>query len=419
MFDHSNPVCGLIYRRTLAAWLFIALIILTAGCQASNHDASPSPTDTREPAKTPAAAYDFGSLVVSLRTGAIWLLVGKETPRLLAYGRDATLSPDGCRALFVQDSVTPPPTPEYWIINIDDPAPSLLLSPQDSGAVYGLAWSPDSRSLAVTNGSSAASGKTMYTGNLWLVDVSDGDVTHLAGSGAGVPRFSPDGEWIATSTPEIGWSHGTVGLWRVEDKSGQTLFDPLMYQYLKWADDSSGFALALQRHGDAGLELWWVPVDDVPMQLGYLPNATYAAWQPGVERLAYRPSSLVIEDPEHHAVHISHSLHLVDRDGSGDVEVPGSEGMWTGPWSPNGRWLLTVDRDGHTYIVDTDIMHTPLLLNVGRVHRWLDSAHYLASTYHAGGTELYRCMPPETCFSLGQLDGEIQRLDYTSKLCQP
>jgi hypothetical protein len=207
------------------------------------------------------------------------------------------------------------------------------------------------------------------------------------------------------------------------------VFDPLFLQYLHWADDSSGFAVALQRYGDTGLELWWVPVDGSPIQLGRVPGAIYAAWQPGLKRLVYYAPQ-VVEDAESGASSSSHMLHLVDSDGEADVEIPGSQGMqlWTAwaqdlvgasPWSPDGRWLLTFDGDGHTYIVDTDVLQAPQALSVDRVHGWLDATHYLASTYGASDTELYYCVPSETCFSIEQLDGRIQRVSYADGLCEP
>jgi len=440
MPDYADPV-RVICRSILAAWLLLVLATSTTGCQTSSQvsrvSASPSPvtfasltpfpTDTTVATDTPAAPHEFGSLVVTLRNDAIWLLVGDGAPRLLTHARYPGLSPDGCLAIFGQPSADYPHLKEYWVINVDDSTARRLLVPTDGwgGLVYGRAWSPDSKSIAFTTGGDA---KRVYSGNLLLVDVSDGTMARLAERGAGVPVFSPDGEWIATFTPEIGWSHGTIGLWHVGGKSGQTLFSPLMRQFLEWADDSSGFALALNHYAAAGLELWWVPVDDVPVQLGRLSKATYVSWQPSTERLVYY-SPKYIEDPEDHTAHSFHSLYLANRDGSGHEEVPWSEGMmfWrkggvdlpdASPWSPDGRWLLTEDEDGHTYIVNTHVLHTPLLLNVDRVHGWLDANHYLASTYQLGDTELYRCVPPETCQTLARLAGEIQGLSYTEKVCK-
>ena len=121
---------------------------------------------------------------------------------------------------------------------------------------------------------------------------------------------------------------------------------------------------------------------------------------------------------------------MVNRDGSGDEVVPGSEGMafWTAwamdlraasPWSPDGCWLLTLDQDGNTYLVDTARLGTPLQLRVDRVHGWLDATHYLASISQSDNAELYRCVLPETCQLLARHAGEIQGLSYTAKVCKP
>lgn len=428
MFNHSS-IAFVSSRTTLAACLLLVVAISTSSCQATDQASPVTAGPTPSPTEEPDGDGGFGSLVVEADDG-IWLLVEDEAPRLLTHGRLPRLSPDGCSVLLIRDSEDPPHFAEYWILGVDDSEPSLLFSPHDlsGGSVYGLAWSPDSGSLAVTTGADV---KQYYSGNLWLVDVSDGAATQIAERGAGVPDFSPDGEWIATSTPEIGWSHGSIGLWHAESGRGEMIFGPLMLQYLAWAEDSSGFAAALQRHSrqtETGLELWWVPVDGDPTQLGQLPEASYVSWEPGLERLVYY-SPLVVEDPEDHTARSVHSLRLANRDGGGDTVVPDSEGMTLGgsvpeltdssPWSPNGRWLLTTDEDGRTYVIDTDRLDARLHLNVDRVHGWLDATHYLASTYQLDNTELYRCALPDTCEPLAQFAGEIRVLSYTGEVCTP
>ena len=375
-----------------------------ADCQTPDQAiSSPSPTDTAD------AMHDFGSLIVGLQDETVWLLTENEAPQLLAYGFSPEISPDGHWVVGIYHPEETSTVPLFGLIDTHNRTEKLLFSPEDGKTcfIYGRAWSPDSRYIAFTCGGDI---KHMYFGDLWMVDVVDGTVMQIAERDAGIPHFSPDGKWIATSTPWEGWTHGSIALWHVESKRNQALFSPLYQLYLEWADDSSGFAAALQQKTE-GLELWWIPVDATPVQLGYLPGAFRAIWQPNTERLVYT-------GPPYNPG----SVHLVNRDGSGDTVIPGSEGMSfpeDAPWSPDGHWLLLEDNSYLPYIVDTNVPHLPIPLNVDRVHGWVDATHYLASTYRGDASELYLCTLPEACQSLARFEGVIRNLSYTDQVYRP
>lgn len=426
MFDAFHWV-GPIWR-SFTLGLLIVVMIFVSGCQAASQTApAPSPTPTLELAATPDAAYTFGSLSVGLENDTIWLLVEDEAPRLLTHGWGPLISPDGRWVMVGRPPGKDSHTSAYWLIHTSDGAERLLLSPEagNNYLMYDRAWSPDSRHVAFTCGGDI---KRMYAGDLWQVDIADGTVTQIAEHDAGEPYFSPDGEWVATSTPEIGYSHGSIALWHVASKENRVLFAPLFLLYLEWADDSSGFAAAFQPSGKTDLELWWVPVDAAPVQLGHLPYA-YAAWQPNTERLAYY-SPKYSEEPDSEPGYSLHTIHLVNRDGSEDEIIPDSEGMLfchtcdlgshNAPlWSPDGRWLLLVDRNYHPYIVDTYALNAPIRLSVDYARGWVDATHYLASTYQDNHTTLYRCVPPETCQPLAQFEGWLSSLSYTQQVYRP
>ncbi len=360
-------------------------------------------------ASTADIARDFGSLVVSLQDDTVWLLREDEAPQLLTHGYSYPISPDGHWVLVSHHPEQGAYVSVLWLIDTHDHTEKQLFLSDDDKThfIYDLAWSPDSRHIAFTCGGDI---KRMYFGDLWLVDVVDGTVTHIAERDAGIPHFSPDGQWIATSTPWEVWTHGSIALWHVESKRNQVLFSTVYQLYLEWADDSSGFAAALQQKTE-GLELWWIPVDATPVRFGYLPGAFRATWQPNTERLAYTGLPY---NPG--------SVHLVSRDGSADKVIPGSEGMSfpeDAPWSPDGHWLLLVDDKGLPYIVDTNVPHLPIPLNVDRVHSWVDATHYLASTYRESISELYLCTLPEACQSVARFEGVIRNLSYTAQVYQP
>ncbi len=369
----------------------------------------PALTNTVTVPDTPDAMHDFGSLVVALQDETVWLLAENEAPQLLAYGFSPEISPDGHWVVDIHHLEEYSTVPLFRLLDTHNRTEKLLFLPEDGKTcfIYGRAWSPDSRYIAFTCGGDI---KHIYFGDLWMVDVVDSTIMQIAERDAGIPHFSPDGKWIATSTPWIGWTHGSIALWHVASKRNQALFGPLYQLYLEWADDSSGFAAAFQK-GSEGLELWWIPVDDTPVQLGYLPGAFRARWQPNTERLVYTGPP---GNPG--------SVHLVNRDGSADKVIPGSEGMSfpeDPPWSPDGHWLLLVDSNDLPYIVDTNVPHLPIPLSVDRVHGWVDATHYLASTYREGVSELYLYTLPEACQSLARFEGVIRSLSYTQQVYRP
>ena len=113
--------------------------------------ATRAPDAPTEPTALPAVDRPFGSLVVGVRSEAIWLLAGEEAPRVLAHGTFPALSPDGCWVAFGRSPW------EQWVAGVSDGKAKRLFSALESlgGIVYGMGWSPDASGLAVTTGGSA------------------------------------------------------------------------------------------------------------------------------------------------------------------------------------------------------------------------------------------------------------------------
>ncbi|KPL17009.1 MAG: hypothetical protein AMJ93_15220 [Anaerolineae bacterium SM23_84] len=353
---------------------------------------------------TPRAPADFGCLAFQLEPDTIWLLHRGDVPRPLTQGSLPVLSPDGDFLAFFRNFPT-----EVWIRDLRDSTETLLYVGRP--LVYDMAWSPDGSMLAITNGAYA---KHVPTGDLWRVDVPEGSVRQLAEEDGGSPHFSPDGRWIALVRTY--WSpRVSLAIMRPDGAEHRLLFDDLLSQCLEWASDSSGFALALTRMGASApsvRELWWVPTLGEPLQLGQLVDAGDVQWQPGAQRLLYAPLSQGEQAP----------LHLANHDGSGDVVVPGSQGMilrglYIGEasgWSLEGRWFLAADRSGHYYLVDTDRLDVPWPLDVDIAYGWLDAGHYLAGYGGESYVALQCCVPHGPCEFLAHIAGRIAALSYVN-----
>jgi dipeptidyl aminopeptidase/acylaminoacyl peptidase len=390
--------------------LIAILLVLPSGCRRIPPSQSLAGTATSIP------PGEIGTLVLGEVGGDVWLLAGGDSPRLLTQGEHPLVSPDGCWILVGPEQAA------YWLVPVDGSTKSRLFSPHDGWGdlIYALAWTPDSKALLATTGSSA---KALPSGDLHRIEVPEGTVTRLATQDAGDPRLSPDGRWIATSLAWTGYTQGAVGLIAMDGADQRLLFSGLFSQSLIWSADSSGVAVALARVHEAGLaswELWWAPVGDKPVSLGMLSRAKIPSWAPDGQRLAYQAAD-------------SRMLHIASRDGSQDTTVPKSIGMepwyaaWSdlagaSPWSPDGRWLLaskvTPEAPPTRYLVDADAPAAPRSLDVDWVHGWLDESHFLATVSAGPDGGLYRCATDGRCLLLIR-EFELGGASYTHARCIP
>jgi hypothetical protein len=381
----------------------------TATRQATATPIQPPTAPTRAAtAEVPRAPADLGCLAIQLAPDDIWLLLGGDVPCSLTQGRLPLLSPDGRFLALFRAFPT-----EVWIRDLCESTEGLLYVGRP--LVYDLAWSPDGTMLAITNGAEA---KYVPTGDLWRVDVPQGTVRQLAEEHGGSPHFSPDGDWIALVRTY--WSpRVSLAIMRRDGAEHRLLFDDLLSQSLEWADDSSGVAVALMRMGasaPSARELWWVPVSGEPLPLGTLVDAGDVQWQPGAQRLLYAPLGENERAP----------LHVAGRDGSGDVVVPGSQGLilrglyasGLPAWSPDGRWFLAADSSGHFHLLDLQELGAPRPREVELAYGWLDAGQYLAGKHQRDSVDLYRCQPLGVCEFLARLPGTVERLSHIGQCAE-
>jgi dipeptidyl aminopeptidase/acylaminoacyl peptidase len=295
----------------------------------------------------------------------------------------------------------------------------LYIAPAGSPLIEDLALAPGG-GVAVFDLTCPGCPASQDPGALWRLDIPAGTVRQLADHGAHWPLFSPDGNWLSIASPAGTLaSHGSLGLIDLEARGTLALFEYVLVRDRAWAADSSGFVVALDRMGPNPVptELWWVPTESEPTQLGQLVEVADLSWQPGGGRLVYQkwghdgPTGLVV----------------ANRDGGHELSIPGSEGMapraygQLPSWSPDGRWLLTMHEDGRYFLLDLDKRRLdPLEAQV--VHGWLDAEQYLSSLidaedlaqYQRGEEmllDLYRCEPLGPCEWLAQIPRQA-RLSY-------
>jgi Tol biopolymer transport system component len=338
---------------------------------------SPTPAPSPPtPASLPSALP--GRLIYE-SAGDIWIVERGQPPRvLLTDGSDPHLSPGGNRLVFWR-AQTESSLPDLWLADFTCPAASALcqvnerrlIGPTEFGSplIYGLAWSPDGRTVALTTGAEA---KTIYSEDLWLVDVETGDCRQVLDDGGGVPCYSPNGAWIALNMPYAGYQRGQLSFIAADGSSYRPLFDDLIYCEGKWLPDGvlvAGFIrLSQTTKAEDITELWQVPVMGEPVRLATIPAAHSFCWSADGRRLAY-----LADDP-------AGWLHIAQGDGSQPVAVPGTdERTWAHSWSPDEQFLAVI-RDGQHFFAPAGPdpalipMPTPFWL-------WLDDKSYLTAEW--------------------------------------
>jgi Tol biopolymer transport system component/DNA-binding winged helix-turn-helix (wHTH) protein len=164
-------------------------------------------------------------------------------------------------------------------------------------------------------------------------------VPYLGGGSIYNVDFSKDGQWIAYL------SFPNRDIWRskVDGSSKlQLTFPPLQAYLPRWSPDGKQIAFSGQKPGEAW-KIYIVPADSGEPER-VLPQDTAVetdpSWSPDGSRLVFGKNAYAeIRTPQ------ERELEIVDLKTRHVTSVPGSEGLFSPRWSPDGRYLLAIPRD--------------------------------------------------------------------------
>jgi len=236
----------------------------------------------------------------------------------------------------------------------------LLASPVDR--VYNLwavtesGWSgifPPSRPTQLTFGpisfqfaTASPDGKQIFAlgqtlrGELSLYDASSGVLRkYLNGISAGFADFSSDGQWVAYVT------HPEGMLWRsrIDGSERVQLTFPPMGPILnpRWSPD--GRFIAFTKFGTRNQITIYLNSADggSPMLLlsgDFMPSNP--SWSPDGKSFAYGGAAVGMQPS------IRSEIRVFDLETKESKTIPGSQGMFSPRWSPDGRYLAAISDDG-------------------------------------------------------------------------
>ena len=268
--------------------------------------------------------------------GALWEVpLPAGAPRRLGdtQANSAAWSPDGAVIAFTKGT-------ELSVCATDGSRPRTIW--KAPAPVRAPAWSPDGAWLRVTV--SSADGRRVFAiglrrgGELVRYEPRAGQfVPYLSGIAAHALDFSRDGAWVAYVTfPEgVLWRSRLDGSERL-----QLTFPPMQAALPRWAPDGTRIAFS----GLTPDEPWRIRVVAAE---GGAPRALSAGdrdesdadWSPDGQRIVIGYSLY-----EHRADRPI-AIETIDVDSGALTPVPGSDGLFSPRWSPDGRTLVALSRD--------------------------------------------------------------------------
>jgi Tol biopolymer transport system component/predicted Ser/Thr protein kinase len=164
-------------------------------------------------------------------------------------------------------------------------------------------------------------------------------VPYLGGASISDVNFSKDGQWISYS------SYPEGDLWRSKADGSDKLqltFPPLQASLPRWSSDGKQIAFIGRKPGEAA-KIYIVPTDGGEPER-VLPQDTAEemdpVWSPDGNRLVFSKNPFVeVRSPQ------ERDLEIVDLKTRQVAPVPGSEGLYSARWSPDGRHLVAMPRD--------------------------------------------------------------------------
>ncbi|MGA3326145.1 MAG: hypothetical protein ABSF45_16870 [Terriglobia bacterium] len=177
-------------------------------------------------------------------------------------------------------------------------------------------------------------------------DASQSFVPFLAGISAAHADFSRDGQWVAYAETTRGSS-----LWRRRQDGNQALqltFPPMYVELPRWSPDGKQIAFSGQRSPEGGWQVYVIPADggeyQPVMPSSYLEGAP--TWSPDGSQLAF--GELHGDDVRAAA---GMTIHVVNLRTHRATTLPGSTGLCTARWSPDGQHMAALTADPRTLMV--------------------------------------------------------------------
>jgi Tol biopolymer transport system component/DNA-binding winged helix-turn-helix (wHTH) protein len=183
--------------------------------------------------------------------------------------------------------------------------------------------------------------------------------------------YSRDGKWVV-------WTESNGPLWRARSDGTEKLqvTPDTLYPFLaRWSPDGSRIAVMAREAGKAWqIYLTSANGGDFTPLLHQTGNAADPSWAPDGKSIVFGGTNDVMGKDN-----ATRTLDTVDVSSSAVHEIPGSTGLFSPRWSPDGRYIAALTLDQRQVRLFTVATHawTTLAVPSGADPIWSPDSHYL------------------------------------------
>ena len=218
-------------------------------------------------------------------------------------------------------------------------------------------------------------------------------VPYLGGISAMGLDFSRDGEWVAYNDA----TDGTLRRSKIDGSQKLQLVFPPMVAYLpRWSPDGKQITFFGHPPGEH-FQIYVIPAEGGSPELLYHDDTNLAdpVWSPDGKSLAFGENSLNNQGS---------AVYVLDLKTRSATKLPGSDGLYSPRWSPNGRYIAAIPLDS-----------LKLMLFDLTTHKWNELAKVFVAypTWSRDGRYLYfdGILDNKESFCRVQAsDGKLERL---------
>ncbi len=248
-------------------------------------------------------------------------------------------SPSDKDKILVTAFETPQEPAEVYILDIKTGQKDILAK-QLPGYFFEAKWTPDGKHALILAENNT---KGFEPSGWWMVNISTKSSEYLT-----IPNddaaWSPDGKTIAVLHQEENDAHDIIKIdlqlinmgTKVEETIA-TYEEADSSSGLSWSSDGQYLVFSLGKYGIHSLYI-------LNMKTRQVAKITENI---GSEKPVWSPEGNII------AFERYPSIHLIDMDGKCEIEIPNLENAWSLTWSPDGKKLGYVGKDG-IYFLEID-----------------------------------------------------------------